>query len=526
MQQAAYEYAGVRDMNITRTAAYHPPTMYKPSFMQMGLPPFTLETVEWMRRDPQVRLGMSIKLAPFHVVKLTIKGDPNVAQFMGNMIRRFWMKAVPKILRAFWYTRSGGEIVYKLQNGRQEFWNYFDVYPSDVSVLCKGQVPCGVSIRPQGSNNDQFTSNLLSTSIDNPNTNYQQFKPLRMFFPKGFLYLHNREFGSFKGQSEFEASYEAWMEKSDSQGGKHSRKLWFYKNAFSGGILFHPPGTYRDENNNEIPYQALARQALETSLNGSVWTFEQKFDTASGQPLWSYIEPKLNGGGKELLDYVRNLDNEIMRGLGIPDDIVQQVSGTGSYAGRSIPMMGFFISQRTTLTSLFAICDEQVFRPLCRSNFGHDNYEAMMEIDIERLMGAMDGQPNQPHPNEAAFENPHANPQGLPGQGQQPSGNKTSQFSNIPEIPVIATPIGSSSLIQPQAGLISSFFNGVWDSSVNVIANPINRSTVYQFGAQQVPAGQSHGNRSGKTSTGGQFTDGPGVDNNPESGSDSEKKKN
>lgn len=414
---------------------------------------------------------MSIKLAPFYVVKLTIKGDPGVSTFMGNMIRRFWMKAIPKITRAFWYTRSGGEVVYRLSEGQQEFWDYKDVYPSDISILCRGRVPVGINVKPQNSSDDPSVG--VATSMYNVGgySGEPEAKPISLFFPKGFLYLHNREFNSLQGQSEFESAYEAWTEKSDTQGAKHSRKLWFYKNAFSGGILFHPPGSFRNEQNQEIPFQALARQALETSLNGSVWTFEQSFDPVSGQPLWSYVEPKMQPGGEKILEYVRHLDNEIMRGLGIPDDVVQQISGTGSYAGRSIPLMAFFIAQRATLTNLFTICDEQVFRPLCRANFGHDNYEASMEIDIERLMGAMDGKPNGPGMNEAAYQNPNANPMQHPGnqhaQGQHQFGNS----------PALQATMGVFN-VDLRRSLMSTvdIFNGIWDSSIEVHVNPQSKS--------------------------------------------------
>ncbi|MEM4360029.1 MAG: hypothetical protein QXT45_05835, partial [Candidatus Bilamarchaeaceae archaeon] len=65
----------ITDMLQVRTAAYRPPLAYRPNFSQVGLPPFTLWTVEWMRRDPQVRLGMSIKTSPLFRVKLTFQGD-------------------------------------------------------------------------------------------------------------------------------------------------------------------------------------------------------------------------------------------------------------------------------------------------------------------------------------------------------------------------------------------------------------------------------------------------------------------
>lgn len=371
----------VQEMLTVRTAGYRPPMQYRPSSLSRGLPPFTISVIEWMRRDSQIKLGMCIKAAPFHKVKLTIKGDPEVVKFMSENIRRFWTKAIPKVIRGFWYTICGGEIQHKINpvTGRQEFWNLYDVYPLDLRILHQNRVPCGVSVRPNGW--------VQEGSVDGVDP--MDSKPIRLFFPKGFLYIHGREFNSLIGISDFEAAYDPWLEKNDWQGAKHSRKLWFYKNAFSGGILLHPPGNYETENNVMIPYRDLARQAMETSLNGAVWCLENKPDPATGQQQWQYIEPKINGGGAELINYVHELDNEMLRGLSIPDDVVTQVSGGGSFAGRTIPLMAFLISQESTLNNLFTVCDEQVFRPICKTNFGHDNYEASMAIDIDRIMGVM-----------------------------------------------------------------------------------------------------------------------------------------
>lgn len=427
----------IQDMLQVRTAAYRPPLTYKPTFIQTGLPPFTLTTIEWMRRDPQVRLSMATKLAPFQVVKLTLKGDPATCQFMASMIRMFWTRAMPKITRAFWYTMSGGEMIYRYHDQRLDFWNYNDVYPSDLNILSRDGVPVGISIRPSREPQPNFGDSSTST-ISQRSGNTSNFagdnNRIRLFAPKGFLYIHGREFGSLTGQSEFEAAYDPWLEKNDYQGAKHARKLWFYKNAYSGGIMFHPPGNFRDEQNNEIPYQDLARQAMEQSLNGAIWTIAQAYDPVTKQPMWQYVEPKVNPGGRELLEYVKHLDNEIARGMGIPDDVMQQISGTGAYAGRTIPLMSFFLSSAPVLSNLFSVCDEQVFRPFCRFVCGSDDYEGQVDVDIERILGTATGESqggnHPPHPND---EVEGAEPVDLEKDaeasrpGEKP---KASQFSN------------------------------------------------------------------------------------------------
>lgn len=383
--------AQATDMMQVRTANYRPPMYYRPSFNMLGLPPFTLMTVEWMKRDPQIKLGMSLKTAPFHKVRMTMKGDPEVVEFMGTQIKKFWQKAMPKIMRAFWYTMSAGEIIYKLneQTHRYDFDNMIEFYPRDVHILHHNGIPKGIKVIPNAANGSVPVG--MATDTNNTDAFSGMHEPVQLLFPKGFLYVHNAEFNSLIGQSDFEGAYDPWLEKTDYQGAKQSRKLWFFKNAFSGGMMFHPPGSYQLPSGEKIPYADIARQAMETSLNGAVWCIEQKFDPETKQPMWQYVSPQFNPGGEHLLEYVQALDTEILRGLGIPDDVISQVSGAGSFAGRTIPLMAFFISQESVLDNLFTVCDEQVFRPLCRANFGHDHYEATVDVDIESLMGMMAG---------------------------------------------------------------------------------------------------------------------------------------
>lgn len=480
-------------MTQIRTAGYRPPLTYRPTFANQGLPAFTLQTVECMRRDPQVQLGMAIKAAPYHRVKLTLKGDPEVTQFMASQIKRFWQRAIPKIINAFWYTLSAGEISYKVneQSGRYEFWQYTEVYPNDVSILSRNLIPVGLRVQQSGGGHDRYGSMFASMIGSGVQAAWNDGKPIDLLFPKGFIYIHRREFNALTGRSDFEAAYESWLEKTDFQGAKHSRKLWFFKNAFGGGIMLHPEGNYQEPGGRQIPYRDLARQAMESAANGAVWCFENKRDPITGNPLWEYIEPKINGGGSELLEYVSHLDNEIMRGLGIPDDVIQQTGGGGlnSGAGRTIPLTAFLISQEAILDNLFNVCDEQVFRPLCKANFGHDYYEATVDVDIDSIMGTIN-----PEMAGQQDENP---------EGQQYQDNAPTQMSG--SLTTTASYFASSQN-DPLCPHVKVTLLDHKNQKLSVLAD----GSVVQMSAQHLSAGKVNKNRSGKVSKGGQFTDGSG----------------
>lgn len=386
----------VADLLQVKAAGYRPPSGHRPSFNSMGMPPFTLQTVEWMRRDPQIRLGMAIKLAPLLKTKLMVKGHPDVIKFVGDTYKRIWQRSVSKMLSALWYTMSAGELCYTQnpQTGQYEFDQFIDFYPQDVSILIqKGQIK-GIKIKSySGGENPSPVASQFGG--DSPEENGSK-EGTYYFFPKCFLYIHDSEFNSLQGRSEFEGAYTRYMEKNDNQGAVHSRKLWYYKNAFSGGILLHPPGNYSMPTGELIPYRDIARQALEASLNGAVWTFENITDPVSGSPLWQFIQPQMNGSGADLLNYADKLDTEMLRGMEIPDDVISQVSQSGSRAGRSIPLMAFFSSQEVKLDRIFAVIDSQIVRPLTKLNFGNVTYEATMDIDIDGLMGSLTGEGEEP----------------------------------------------------------------------------------------------------------------------------------
>lgn len=411
----------ISDMFEVKTANYRPPpTSNFNIWTQAGLPIFTIYQIERMRHDSQIKLGMAIKTAPLLKPQIEIEGDPLVKKFVEETFKAFWVNAIPKVLSALWYTRSAGEIVYRRdeKDGLVKFHRYKQVYPSDATVLIQAGRKFGIKVKVR----------------DRKKTSGGT---VQLIGPKSFLYVHRREFGSWDGISEFEGAYEPWMEKTDTQGAKASRKLWHFKCGFHGGFLFHPPGdyTFTDSSGNEekIPNRDLAREALEKSMSGSVFTFPMVIDD-NGNRLWEYTQPQMNGSGQDLLEYIKQLDTEILRGLEIPDDIVSQVGGTGSFAGRTIPLMSFFTSQTTTLQQIVSEFKEQILDYLVLINFKSLDYEiTKVAINTDEMMPETPSQENKAGKTSKG-ENlvPEVNPE-QPGQGN----GKIPQFNRQPRIPVV-----------------------------------------------------------------------------------------
>lgn len=427
----------ISELFQVKTADYRPPIDSRVFFIDQGLPPFTLRTAYAMLEDSQVKLGTAIRIAPLLLPRIRLTGDPQIVQFVRETLTDIWQRDIQDIISGLWYGVAGGELVYKQdqRTGQVRLKNFKPMYPGDLTLLHNGNKPVGLKITPGGAARNLGTSSYR----DSVGTQDSVLRGM-----KSFVFINRPLFGEWLGRSDLSGAYNPWLEKADWKGAKHSRKLWFYKNAFGGGIIFHPPGTYDhvlpDGTTRRIPYRDLARQAITQAENGAVYAFEMVLHPETKEPLWKIEPPTINGDGTGLIEYVKELDLEIMRGLGIPDDVVSQDSGTGSFAGRTIPLQAFFLSMTTTLREIFDAIREQIVDPLVRLNFGkgaEDRYDVQaVLVDTEALM-----------PTTPSQKNPQAGGQGISdssgvmqvGDGKasfETNGQQSTQFSDSAGNPI------------------------------------------------------------------------------------------
>lgn len=362
---------------------YLPPPAHRGTMDELGLPPFNTRQITLMLRDSQVKLGCAIKSAPLMHVKYQITGQPEVAQFAHEQMAIAWDTIVPKMVNALWYRMFFGQPTYrKAPSGRIELTGCNDYYIGDCQFLEIQQKLVGFRVKSRNS------SNQATIAVGGEQDLYGM---------KALIYIHKQIHGDRAGMSELEGAYSAWLEKTGQDGALAKRRLWFYKNSFDSGIILHPPGNYQWTVNGQlqnIPYRDIARQAVERAHAGSVMAFPQEYDQ-EGNKLWEYIPAKMNGDGQPMIGYVEQLNTEMLRGMGIPDDIISQTSGTGSYAGRSIPFQAFLTSQTGTIRDMFNAIWKQVILPLCWWNFESIDVEATgIECDRDKLLPP-DG-PEQP----------------------------------------------------------------------------------------------------------------------------------
>lgn len=382
----------IRDLLEVKVPNYTPPPGHRGSMDELGLPQFNMRQINLMLRDSQIKLGKAIKTAPLMHVKFSASGSPNVAAFASEMMHTAWDTIVPKMANSLWYRIFCAEPTFKKNKGIIELTGCSDFYPPDCEFLEINKQLVGIRVK-------QRVSDRNSISYGHQD----------LYGMKSLVYIHQQQFGSRDGVSELEGAYEAWLEKVGPDGALAKRKLWFYKNSFHSGIIKHPPGSYQwnrsDNTVAETPYRDIARQAVERGTSGSVWAFPQVFDE-KGNSMWDYQPSAVNGDGKPMMDYVEQLNTEMLRGMGIPDDIISQTSGTGSYAGRSIPFQAFLTSQNDTIRAMFSAILKQVVLPLCWWNFQSLDVEFHdIECDRDKLLP-----PDGPEEPPAGMAMPGADP--------------------------------------------------------------------------------------------------------------------
>jgi len=366
MDQATLDLAA-RELPMLMTPGYRPSTygFGLGMSLQNGLPPFSMDIVDAMRRDYQVKLAMTMKVVPVMKPLFAITGDPEVVEFVKNELRSIWTSSITDMTEAMWYTRFACEMVYKKADG--DVWRFarmMPYHPRDFNILTKNGEITGAKIIAS-SNSVDIAGNgkvISSSAVDDRN------KAI-LFAPKCFVYVHDKKFGSFDGMSELEGAYPSWMEKTREGGAVASRSLWGYKCMFDSGMIIHPEGSYTDELGRQIPYRDFALKIGEAIRNGSVVAVPGITD-AGGNRLWDWIRPEINSGGQALMDLIDHLDGKINKGCGIPDDVIEQVSGTGSYAGRTIPFIAFLEAGTPTVRNISRELCRQVLVPLAQVNFG------------------------------------------------------------------------------------------------------------------------------------------------------------
>jgi hypothetical protein len=317
------------DLNANPTATYQRTN----STLLMGAAAHFLDNEPWftwwdvprMCRDPQVRFGLRMLRSPFQQVKWKISADSHrVAKFVDRTLRRFWQGSLPRLLQNFFkYGRApgGNEFYYDRDERLWKLSRVRAIEPSDATAR----------VFQKGPKANQLAGFDLPT-VGGVKT------ALR---PYAFWFAGSEELCAHHDWPRLAGAFTPWLEKNGKGGARHSRRLWYWRHAFSGGTIRHPNDWITLPNGDKVHSEDIARQMGENFLNGSVSIVANtphQSDKLGGKYAWEFEQAESHSDTAGMRDYPQDLDKEIMVGMEIPTEVWTPGGTGGGWSGRSIPM--------------------------------------------------------------------------------------------------------------------------------------------------------------------------------------------
>lgn len=287
----------------------------------------------------------------------------DVKKFIEDQYVRFWRTEAIKALKSLEWGFSGSEVCYRVKDGYMHFDRLKDFYAEDTSpVRYRGKL-VGMNVR-------------ITNYTQTPDNKAQAY----LGGPKALWHVHWRDRNAWWGVSRLFGAHIPWWEKWCDGGYRDIRRLWFYKNAYNGGVLYHPPGSSRTDTGQVISNKDLAREIIEKMRTGGVLALPNTPAGDGAGKAWEYESPVGNEGPQGILEYGESLDTETLESLGIPPEIIESSGnqGFGSSTGRQIPQEAFESILQELIMWLMYDFDQQVIRYLVAIN-----YENGDEIDYE-----------------------------------------------------------------------------------------------------------------------------------------------
>lgn len=375
-------------------------------YLTRSRPPFTLYSIDEMLTDPKVIYGLRLLKGPIANSTLgqCVSSNSEVKAFVDRQLKQFKLQSIGYALRALDYGYSPCEVIYRLRNNQIEFAHLKPIHPRDAKVVTLHGDTIGLRVR-----------NIpVSTS---PASEKQE---LYLGGMKCFNHLHNRERNPYYGVSRLYDCYIPWWETWTDGGYRDIRRLWFFKNSYEGGTMYHPPGNVRMPNGEVVANKDLARQMIEQKRVGGTLTLPNTpSGDASGVMAWRYEPPVANPAPGDLLSYGATLGTEILEGLGIPPELVESGGnqGFGSASGRQVPAEAFYAIVQELLNWLLYDFTKFVLRPLVLINY---DYESSQEFEVEPVtLGKSETQQMGQNPMEQAQAEGKATEQD-PGKSGEP----------------------------------------------------------------------------------------------------------
>jgi len=352
------------DLTETKSKGYEPTASRGLGGWGATRDPFVRDVVvPQMMRDSRVQISLNyLKGTILSQAKFFVKdndapegANSPVKEYLIEQINRWWNTSINNQMTAFEWGFSGHEVIYKWQSNMLHFSHLKSFKHNDVEPVTLDSELKGILVTGKQQNTK---------------------KSIYIGMPKCLWHIQGRQFDPYYGRSRLFPAYDAWQEKNSSGGAMDIRRLYFYKYAFTDGVIYHPTGETPLRGGQMQDNGELARNLAEKLKTGGTLTLPDVRDQ-NGNRRWEK-QPMVSGtAGPEVLQYPEQLKRDIAEGIGVPNELIEAAETGSGFSGRRIPLDAFRGMLSDPLFWLISDLDQQVLRSAVRINFSiaEPNYE-------------------------------------------------------------------------------------------------------------------------------------------------------
>lgn len=389
------------------------PTSYFSLYPQLRhTPAWSVDIADLMLRDDRILFGLSLIIGPIvSNIEVEYQGtDSQQMAYAQKSVERYIQTALGDSLSmCLAYGWSGGEVRFEEEDGL--------IYYDRVKTLQSRDVTPVTS-----------RSELVGMVVRGNSTKYGG-GPVFVGGAKCLWTVHQRIRHPWFGRAHTHGALRAFWEKWANGGFLDQRKLWYYKNAFDSGEMYHPEGSVRGADGQLISAKILARELIDKKRSGATLVFPHVTDE-KGIRKWEYVRPTATDVPSGLHDYGYDLNDEEFWGMLIPPELVESSSdgGLGSATGRSIPVMAFENCLTAIGNDRIQDLMTQVITPVGTLMFPGKPFKVIATVKkiklTESALPGMDGLTDETTDEDDENKNPEDKGKGFPPKGDTKDKNK------------------------------------------------------------------------------------------------------
>lgn len=323
-----------------------------------GLPPFTWWDVPRMTADPTIKLGLAMRAALVRQGGWEVWCENEQAKdWINRTIQTFWDRIAPMMLNQYFaWGFSCALPMYRQLNG------FVDLTGARLVTPLHGRPHIWTS----GPHNGQFFGmDLGGFGLDSSEGPVET--PWAIWFGGLEARCPLYDYSLLAG------AWPSWLEKNTRGGAIDTRRTYFRRQAIPPVLWRVPLGPADPSDPESISCMDWASELVENSENNTTYIVPDiRVPGINGgsEQQWS-VEPMGSAGqAVDIREYVKDLDKEMLRGMGIPPEVLDSTDTGGGYSGRQIPQQGLYAITDQLVVPLLEAVAHCILRELVPHNFG------------------------------------------------------------------------------------------------------------------------------------------------------------